>query len=215
MLKIADNFALGIRLNWVYLYGSGHSLKIDLRRGQYCVTVKTDETSFKTEREVFQFLRDSHPDELAALQTYPNLYYRGMHRRAELLLSLSDSELEERMEAFKATGRKLFDAAVEQLGLTVMTKKLSTRPTAVKRGISAWYFRANCLAASWPDKQNVTVRYFPSPVVDGNWWLQVDMPTFSNEELLEFQLRMKSIGPVVAEKGITLDDVAMCTYLQL
>lgn len=214
MMKTTDNFALAIRLNWVY-YHQGCSLTIDNQRGKYRVTVSGENYVLDSEKAVFQLLKDCYPETLEALSKSHNLYHRGLYRRAELLLSMSEHELDERMQQFMDTGRQIFDTVIGHLGVTVTTKKLTTRPTGVKRGVSAWFFRANCLATGWPDKQNISVRYFPSPVMDGTWGVTVDMVTFSNEELLEFQLRMKTLGAALAEKGITLDDVTMCTYLEL
>lgn len=210
---ITDNFAIAIRLAHVYEKVNGTHFQINQLRGKFHVQSNGDIREFKSELEVFQFMA-SEPDVLQALACATSPYTRGIARRAELRLSMSQEQFDARVAEFIAEGRHLFDTVIAHLGLTVTTKRLPSRATALTKGVSAWYFRANYTRGMCSDKESITVRYFPSPVKPNTWQLQVAMQTMDDNDLLWCQSQMAGVTNVLAAQGITIENVMQCTYMQ-
>lgn len=215
MFDITDNFAVAVRLNYIYLMNSV-SLSTGKRGGFDCTLKDGSGTEvyqhFMTETEVWAALPGQAPDLLSQLHASISLYDRGLARRAEMYQS---SSLEAAKAEFEKTPHLMFRTLLETLGGRLIGAKPKLRPKATRRGISLWELRGRVRLSHYPEPVALVLKVFPSPIKPDAWLMRVHLPGTTSEVIRENQVAIQRAIYLLEGHGVTIEDVTQGTNLEL
>lgn len=225
VFDITDNFALAIRLNHIHesIPGKGSICVYSAPAGFVARATQLgsdgetkEELTVETEREVWLAFPALVPWVLDELATSPNVYYRGLARRAELMRTHSDAEFETLLSNFERAPRLMWTALLTAFGGMHLSKStLTVRSKALKRGIGLWELRARVGLSHYNEPVSMAVQCFPSPVENDAWMMRVQLPAISTEVILRNQVAIRLAVSNLAREGVRIEDVTQGTNLVL
>jgi hypothetical protein len=223
MFDVTENFALAIRLNYVHLSAGGMSINLTPdRKGAAQFTArfysqgKSASNDYADERDVWASLAVDAPWVLEAARTDENLYMRGLAMRAQMLNSMSDVDFQARMAEFERIPLLMWDAVLSQLGGKYLAKaKLKPRATATSKGISWCAVRGKVALPHYEAPELMHVRFFPSPVEDNVWSMQLGLHSKDRDTILRNQHALRGAIAEMRTHGIEIGDVVNGTLLSL
>lgn len=223
MHDVTNNFALAVRL--YALHVSMPNLFINLYRGKrgrstfeagFIVGGTSTTQGYKDEREAFAHFKSEANWVLDAARTSQDLYYRGLARRAELMNSLSEAQFEALVTDFEKVPVLMWETALAHFGGKFLGKhRLKPRITATTKGLSWWEIRGKVSLPHYPAQETLVVRFFPSPVDDATWSMQVSLPGIDADVIRRNQQVTRDAMDGLRARGMKLEDVTNGTLLVL